>query len=259
MTSTILVTGGTGTLGQLFVPRLREAGCKDIRVLTRGSHQDRDGVRFVTGDLAKGQGLDAAVEGATTIVHCASASKGDAEATRNLMQAASRSGGSPHLVYTSIVGVDLVTFGYFGTKLASEGVVADSGLPWTMLRITQFYDLLLKGAQKVAKMPLAPIPSGFRVQPVDPDEVAARLVELTLGEPAGRVPDMAGPRATDAVELIREYMRITNRRRKVMPVWMPGLGKIRAGGLMVPEGDLSPEHQGKGTWEEFLHKKLKSA
>ena len=78
----ILVTGGTGTLGQQVVARLREAG-RDVRILSR-----RTGDGLVTGDLATGQGLPAAVQQAGTIVHCASNRKGDAQATRNLVQAA---------------------------------------------------------------------------------------------------------------------------------------------------------------------------
>ena len=80
----ILVTGGTGTLGQQVVARLREAG-RDVRILSR-----RTGDGLVTGDLATGQGLPAAVQQAGTIVHCASNRKGDAQATRNLVQAATR-------------------------------------------------------------------------------------------------------------------------------------------------------------------------
>src|SRR5262249_29927149 len=66
-------------------------------------HDAANGVRFLTGDLATGQGIDAAVAGVVAVVHCASSAKGDAEATRNLVQAASRTG-KPHLVYVSIVG-----------------------------------------------------------------------------------------------------------------------------------------------------------
>jgi uncharacterized protein YbjT (DUF2867 family) len=72
--------------------------------------------------------------------------------------------------------------------------VADSGLPWTTLRATQFHDLTLKTARQMARLPVIPVPAGFRFQPVDAGEVAARLVELALGTPAGLVPDMAGPR-----------------------------------------------------------------
>ena len=83
-------------------------------------------------------------------------------------------------------------FGYFASKRAAEKVVEDSGLPFTTLRATQFHQLLLTVAQQMAKLPVVPIPAGFRFQPVDTGEVAARFVWLTLGEPAGLVPEMGG-------------------------------------------------------------------
>jgi len=72
----ILVTGGTGTLGQQVVSRLREAG-RDVRVLSRRSRTSQDGLVFATGDLAAGVGLPAAVRGVGTIVHCAAGGGGD--------------------------------------------------------------------------------------------------------------------------------------------------------------------------------------
>ena len=180
-----MVTGGTGTLGRLVVQQLGDAG-RDVRVLSRRGPRSQaaaDGVDFVTGDLVAGTGIDPAVDGVSAIVHCASDNKGDAEATRNLVAAATASGGKPHLVYISIVGADRVTFGYVRAKLEAEQIVTDSGLPWTTLRATQFYDLILNGTQKLARLPMVPVPAGFPTQPVDAVEVAARLAELTLGEP----------------------------------------------------------------------------
>jgi uncharacterized protein YbjT (DUF2867 family) len=106
MMSTILVTGGTGTLGRHVVQRLRDAGC-DVRVLSRRSHPPEDGVEFVTGDLATGEGIEAAVAGVGTVVHCAGSSKGDEGKALNLVGAASR-GGVRHLAYISVVGADRI-------------------------------------------------------------------------------------------------------------------------------------------------------
>ena len=133
--------------------------------------QAADGVDFVTGDLVAGTGIEPAVDGVSAIVHCASDNKGDAEATRNLVAAATASSGKPHLVYISIVGADRVTFGYIRAKLEAEQIVTDSGLPWTTLRATQFYDLILNGTQKLARLPMVPVPAGFPTQPVDAGEV----------------------------------------------------------------------------------------
>src|SRR5215210_5476187 len=261
MTSPILVTGGTGTLGRLIVRRLRDTGY-NIRVLSRRHHEAADGIQFVTGDLATGEGIEAAVDGAGTIVHCAGSPKGDEDKARNLVRAASRAGAA-HLVYISVVGadripigsrVDRAMFGYFRSKLAAERIVADSGLPFTTLRATQFHDLILTVAQQMAKLPMVPVPAGFRFQPVDADEVAARLVELTLGEPAGKVPDMGGPRVYGAAELLRGYLRARKRRRRlIVPVWLPGRAAraFRAGANLTPEQAV-----GRLSWEAVPTERL---
>ncbi len=260
VTSTVLVTGGTGTLGRLVVPLLRDAGCH-VRVLSRHHHESADGVEYLTGDLASGEGLDAAVDGVGTIVHCAGSAKGDEDKARKLVQAASRAG-TQHLVYISVVGaeripvvsgVDRTMFGYFAAKRGAEKVVADSGLPWTTLRATQFYDLVLMVAKQMAKLPVVPVPAGFRFQPVDTGEVAARLVELSLGKPSGLVPDLAGPRVYGMDELLRSYLRASHRRRLLMPVRLPGRAAraVRAGANLAPDQAV-----GHRTWEDFLAERL---
>ena len=262
MTSPILVTGGTGTLGRLVVRRLRDAG-SNVRVLSRRSREAEDGIEFMTGDLATGEGLEAAVNGVETIVHLAGSAKGDEDKARNLVRAASSQTRLPHLVYISVVGadripmvsrVDSAMFGYFESKLAAERIVADSGLPFTTLRATQFHDLILTVAQQMAKLPVVPVPAGFRFQPIDTDEVAARLVELILGEPAGWVPDMGGPRVYGVAELLRGYLRASKRRRRlIVPVWLPGKAAraFQAGANLAPEQAV-----GRRTWEEFLAERL---
>jgi uncharacterized protein YbjT (DUF2867 family) len=261
MTSPILLTGGTGTLGRLVVPRLLDAGY-DVRVLSRGSHEPTDGVEYVAGDLAAGTGIDAAVNGVETIIHCAGSAKGDEVKTRNLVEAASGHG-APHLVFISVVGADRMPvqsgldralFGYFAAKLAAEGVVADSGLPWTTLRATQFHDLVLTVVKGLAKLPVAPVPSGFRFQPVDAGEVATRLVELALGEPAGLVADLAGPEVHGLRELLRGYLTATRRHRLTMPVRVPGKAAraLREGANLAPEQAV-----GQITWADFLAERLR--
>ena len=256
MTSRILVTGGTGTLGQHVVPRLRAAGC-DVRVLSRHTREAADGIEYVTGDLLKDEGIQAAVLGARTVVHCAGTSKGDEDKARTLVGAASQAG-VQHLVYISVVGadripvvsgVDRAMFGYFASKLAAERVVADSGLPWTTLRAAQFHDLQLTVAQQMTKLPVIPVPAGFRFQPVDAGEVAARLVELALGAPAGLAPDIAGPRAYSMADLLRGYLQARRKHRLMVPVRIPGQAAraIRAGANLAPERAV-----GHRTWEDFL-------
>lgn len=260
MTSPILVTGGTGTLGRQVVALLHDLG-RDVRVLSRHPHERTAGIDFVTGDLATGAGIDRAARDAEIIVHCAGGAAGDDLKARMLVRAASLTG-TPHLVYISVVGADRVPlrsradrtmFGYFGSKLAAERVIADSGLPFTTLRATQFYDLILLVAEQMVKLPVIPAPTGFRFQPIDSGEVAARLVNLALAEPAGRVADLGGPLTYTLADLVHSYLAATHRHRLLLPLHIPGQAAraVRAGATLAPDHAV-----GLRTWEDFLAEHL---
>ncbi len=251
MASTILVTGGTGTLGRHVIPLLLDAG-SEVRVFSRHGRASGDGVDYVTGDLVKGEGIEAAVDGVDIVLHLAGGPKGDDVAARHLVRAASAAG-VRHLVLISVIGADRVPLAWLRSKLAAEQAVAGSGIPWTTLRAAQFHDLALTMAEKMAKLPVIPAP-GMRLQPVDSREVAARLVELTLGAPAGLVPDLAGPQVCTMADLLGGYLRACGRRRPLLPVRIPGKAgrSYRAGENLSLDGAV----QGKRTWEEFLAERV---
>ncbi len=181
-------------------------------------------------------------------MHCATTPRGDDEAAGHLIDAARRAGVA-HLVYISIVGVDRVPLGYYTIKHKVERMIEESGLGWTVLRTTQFHDLVRGLLRTSAKLPVLLVPAGVSVQPVDAAEVADRLAELAAGPPAGRVPDLGGPEVRTLPDLARAYLRATGRRRPVLPV--PLAGKAYAGfrrGLhLTPDRAL-----GKTTFEDFL-------
>ncbi|WP_030199124.1 SDR family oxidoreductase [Streptomyces sp. NRRL S-87] len=242
--STILVTGGTGTLGTLVTARLRARG-HDVRVLSRHSPE-------YPVDLVAGTGLDAAMAGADTVVHCASATrsagKGDEEAARNLVAAARRAG-LGHLVYISIVGVDAVPFPYYRRKLAVERILTESGLGVTVLRTTQFHDLVKMAAEALGKLPVVLVPKGIPVQPVATGDVAARLAELAEGSPAGRAPDFGGPETRTLDAWLRAYYAGLGKRRAVVPVPLFGraYAAFRRGGITAPE-----HSDGTGTFAAYV-------
>jgi uncharacterized protein YbjT (DUF2867 family) len=256
MNEVVLVTGGTGMIGRFIVQRLRDEG-RTVRVLTRGNHEPQDGVEYVVGDLATGEGIQAAVDGARTIVHAAGSSKGDEIKAQHLLQAATRAS-TRHLVYISVVGADRIPvvcrvdrgmFSYFASKLAGERLITESGIPWTILRATQTHDLMLIVAKALSKMPVVMLPGGFHVQPVDTAEVGNRLAELALGDPQGLVPDIGGPKVYKATELLQAYLKASRQHRLTIPVHLPGRGAraFRNGANLTPGRAV-----GRRTWEEFL-------
>ena len=247
--SEILVTGGTGLLGRQVVDGLRAAG-GSARVLSRSV---RPGT--IRGDMLTGEGLERAVDGVGTIVHCASSPlrktrQTDVGGTEHLLRAAARAG-VLHIVYISIVGVDRAPYyPYYRVKLETERVVERSLVPWTILRATQFHDFVLRILQLLERLPIMLVPKGFLLQPVDTGEVADHLVELALSEPTGRVPDVGGPEVRTVAELADAYLRIAGRQRRILEIPLPGktARAFREGAQVC----LDECTYGKTRWEDFL-------
>ena len=183
----LVVTGGAGDLG-----------ARVVRGLTEGGHGVVSASRRTGVDLATGNGLEAVLDGADAVVHCADdTSAGDAVTvygTRRLADAAARHG--IHLVHVSIVGIDDHPLPYYRRKLRAEQGITSAGGPSTILRATQFHSLAAFFARTLTRGPFAFAIGDMAFQPIDTDAVAARLVELAVGpRPAAptRARDLAGP------------------------------------------------------------------
>ncbi|MEV0083161.1 NAD(P)H-binding protein [Saccharopolyspora sp. NPDC050642] len=248
MQKPILVTGGTGTLGRAVVRQLLDAE-HEVRVLSRGPRPANVQHRWATGDLRTGAGIDAATSDVDAIVHCATTlGRKDVAATQCLIDAARRND-VPHLVYISIVGVDRVPIPYYRAKLEAEERVTNSGLPWTILRTTQFHDLIARITSAQRRSPVVAMLAGVSFQPIDVRDVAERLAELAAGSPAGRVADMGGPEVRSHRDLTRAYLDSTGRRRILLPVKLPvaAFDAYRRGGHLAPDNAV-----GRITFDDFL-------
>ena len=242
----ILVTGGTGTLGRVVAQRLLDAGAQ-VRILSRGrrspgatGHAD-----YVVGDVKTGEGLAEAVADVDAVVHCT-------EHVQRVVDAALRAE-RPHLVYISIVGIDRIPLGFYRRKLAEEELISRSGLPWTVLRATQFHDLVAVMLRGLAAPPVMFVPAGFSFQPVDVRGVAVQLAALALAGPAGRAPDLAGPEVLPVADLARRYLAAMGKRRPIVPVRVPGrvADGYRAGANLAPDRAV-----GTITFDRYLEEQL---
>jgi uncharacterized protein YbjT (DUF2867 family) len=186
------------------------------------------------------------------IVHLASdprhAQRVDVAGTRRLIEAAHRAE-RPHLVFVSIVGVDRIPWRYYRAKAVVEQDVAASGLPWTVLRATQFHEFVVDLLGRLTRLPVVPAPRGWRYQPVDVSDVAARLVAAVDDGPGGCLPDLGGPDVLTVAELARLYLRATGRRRPVVEVPVPGRFSAawQGGAGTAPDG-----RAGGRTFDGFL-------
>ena len=233
--------------GTPLVPALRRQG-HDVRVLSR-----RPGRGTHLGDLTSGDGVAAAVAGATIVVHGASDTRrfgrADGRQTQNLVEAVRADGTARHLLYLSIVGVDALPFPYYRRKLACEAQVAAGGVPWTVLRATQFHELIAEVLRRMERLPLAPLPLDFRCQPVAAADVAARVAALIDVPAAGRATDLGGPEVSTIGDLARTWRSSRGRPRALIGLPLPGaLARGFREGLHT-----CPDHaEGRQTWAEFV-------
>jgi uncharacterized protein YbjT (DUF2867 family) len=248
----VLVTGGTGTLGRHVVRLLRNSGHR-ARILSRNP---RGHVDAVQGDLVSGAGLIKALSGMDAIIHAASATTQptrlratDVLGTRRLL-AMGREEHVRHVVFVSIVGIEGVAYRYYRAKLAAEAVVEENIIPWSILRSTQFHSLMETFLGVFSKPPmLATVPFAWQFQPVDPTEVAARLVEVVKQEPAGRLPDYGGPEVRDFKGIAESWLKARKLSKRLINLPLP----LKFSRQFAEGRLLCPDHRdGKITFEQYL-------
>lgn len=207
----IVVIGGTGLIGSKLVALLRQRG-QEVLAASPDS-----GVNTLTGE-----GLDEALAGAQVVVDLAnSPSFEDAAvlkffetAGRNLLAAEATAGVKHHLAL-SIVGTDrLPDSGYLRAKLAQENLIKASGIPYTILRSTQFFEFMGRVADAFSDGKTVRAPPAL-VQPIFSDDVVAALADLVLGAPANDTLEVAGPEKIPFDEIMRRVLRQKKDAREV--------------------------------------------
>ena len=207
----IVVIGGTGLIGSKLVEKLRSDGQDPLAA------SPDTGVNTLTGE-----GLAEALEGAEVVVDVANAPNWSDEAvleffqtsTRNVLAAEAAAGVSHHVVL-SVVGADrLADSGYMRAKVAQEDGIKAGGVPYTILRATQFFEFIGRIADSSVNgdtVYLAPV----LVQPEAADDVAAALADIAVSEPVNGTVELAGPEQFPLDELARRVLRANNDPRKV--------------------------------------------
>jgi uncharacterized protein YbjT (DUF2867 family) len=243
----VVVTGGSGGLGSDVVRELRNRGVEAV------SASRRTGL-----DLATGKGLTEALTGADVIVHAASHKfryrTVDLGGTRRVIGELRQQDSRAHIIYTSIVGTDYNPYPYFQAKRACENVLRNSGLPVTVVRATQFHELIATVAG-AARWPVAFVPPNVTTQPCERTWIAEQLADIALATPPDgyqRSPDLAGPEILTVPEVIRLLCEHDGRKMPKL-VTLPKIGstmKALAAGINVPEPGALLGGKSFGDWLE---------
>ncbi|RIL02184.1 MAG: NmrA family transcriptional regulator [Proteobacteria bacterium] len=208
----IVIIGGTGLIGAKTVERLREQGHEVVAA------SPASGVDTITG-----KGLAEALAGAKVVVDLANSPSFEDAAVleffetsgRNLLRAEAAAAVAHH-VALSVVGTDrLLESGYFRGKMAQERLIQASGIPYTIVRSTQFFEFLGRIAQDGSVGNAVHVSSAL-VQPIASDDVADVMADVALGAPANGTLEIAGPERVPLDELIRRFLRASKDAHEVV-------------------------------------------
>ncbi|WP_044874414.1 SDR family oxidoreductase [Pseudomonas sp. LFM046] len=208
----IIVIGGTGLIGTQLCNALRQRG-HDVLAAS-----PRTGVNALTGE-----GLQAALAGAEVVVDVANSPSFDDAAVleffqvsgRNLL-AAEKAAGVKHHVALSVVGTErMLASGYFRAKMAQEELIEHSGVPYTILRATQFYEFIGAIAQSGAEGDSIRLPAAA-LQPIASADVAAALTNIAEQSAANQTVEVAGPDRKPLVAFVRTYLQHNGDSREVI-------------------------------------------
>ncbi|PPF46085.1 3-beta hydroxysteroid dehydrogenase [Pseudoclavibacter sp. AY1F1] len=242
----IAIAGGTGTVGRLVVDEAHARGHEAV-VLTRSN-----GV-----DLTTGAGAESALAGVEVVIdvlNLTTMNKDEAVSfyettTRNLLAAEALAGVAQH-VALSIVGIDTSPSGYYEGKLAQERAVKAGGVPWTILRATQFHEFAPQMFATLRRGPVMPIPV-MATQPVAAREVAGMLVDLAEAAAQYSTVQLAGPAPEKLVDMVRSYGRATGQKVLYVPLRLPGASMVAMrDGTLLPSGEYRTGRESYAQWLE---------
>jgi len=248
----IVVIGGTGLIGSKTVTILRQRG-HDVVAASPNT-----GVNTITGE-----GLKEAIAGAQVVVDLANSPSFEDKVVleffetseRNLLPAEAAAG-IRHHVALSIVGIDRSDNGYFRAKVAQEKLIKTSGIPYTIIRSTQFLEFLGAIANSSADGNIVRISPGL-FQPIAADDVAAIVADVALAAPRNGIVEIAGPERTPFNEFVARYLKAVGDPRKVVSD-----PEARYYGGRVEERSLVPLGEarlGRITFDEWLRRKRSAA
>lgn len=230
----IVVIGGSGFIGRKLTSRLRSYGHEIIAA------SPSSGVNILTGE-----GLDAALEGSQVVVDASNASQFEdrtvleffATSSRNLLAAEHRAG-TKHHIALSVVGTDrLQQSGYFRAKQEQESEVKKSGLAYSIVRSTQFFEFMDIIADSATAGNLIQLPP-VAFQPIAADDVVDVLVNVAFGPPLQGMIEIAGPVRSNLPELMQRYLTVSNDPRRVVAD-----SQARYFGAEVNDQSLVPERE----------------
>ncbi len=207
----IVVIGGTGLIGSKTVAILRQGGHEVVAA------SPNTGVNTITGE-----GLKEAMTGAGVVIDLANSPSFEDKAVleffetsgRNLL-AAEAAAGVRHHVTLSIVGIDRSDNGYFRAKVAQEKLIETSGIPYTIIRSTQFLEFLGAIAASSADGNMIRLPPGL-FQPIASDDVAANVADVALTAPRNGIVEIAGPERAPFNEMVARYLKAVGDPRVVV-------------------------------------------
>ena len=208
----IVVIGGTGLIGSKTVAILRQGNHDVLAASPKG------GVNTITGE-----GLKRAITGAQVVIDLANSPSFDDAAVLEFFQTSERNllpveaaAGVKHHVALSIVGTDRSPeIGYFRAKVAQEKLIVASGIPYTIIRSTQFLEFLGGIADSGADGNVVRISPG-PFQPIAADDVAAFVAEVAQAAPRNGIVEIAGPERAPFNEFVARYLKAKGDQRKVM-------------------------------------------
>jgi uncharacterized protein YbjT (DUF2867 family) len=249
----ILITGGTGKLGQELSKQLINKGF-EITIL---SSQPDPCIQYYShicfGNLTDISSLKNAVDNSDIIIHCASNPKNskevDVEGTKNLLKLSNQKQ-LKHFIYISIVGVDKSKFPYYQSKLKVEKLIQESKLPCSILRATQFHNMVLdRFIKPFDKTAILKIPQKMQFQSVAIEDVANKLVSLSIGKHTNTIETIGGPEIYAIEEMAQIYLDVLNRKDNIEPeLYDEEIYKLFRSGI-----NLCPDYPfGKITWKDFL-------